>query len=98
VDADVRRWGTVSTAIDRISGSVRRLGKLNSDAMILYLFVLQGASGRPTGETKGGKPYLRITESHKGAGDKFERNSINVFPEDADEFAQAVSEMASKLE
>jgi hypothetical protein len=49
-------------------------------------------------ETKGGKPYLRITESRKGEGDKFERNSVNVFPEDADEFAQAVSEMASKLE
>ena len=50
------------------------------------------------GTTKGGKPYLRITESRKGEGDKFERNSINVFPEDAGEFAQAVSEMASKLE
>jgi hypothetical protein len=49
-------------------------------------------------KTRDDKPYLRITESRKGAGDKFERNSINVFPEDADEFAQAVSEMASKLE
>ncbi|MBM3302932.1 MAG: DUF3276 family protein, partial [Deltaproteobacteria bacterium] len=29
-------------------------------------------------ETKEGKPYLRITESRKGDGDKFERNSINV--------------------
>ncbi len=48
-------------------------------------------------KTRGGKPYLRITESRKGKGDKFERNSINVFPEDADEFAQAVSEMASGL-
>ena len=48
-------------------------------------------------ETKEGKPYLRITESRKGEGDKFERNSVNVFPEDAGEFAQAVSEMASKL-
>ena len=48
-------------------------------------------------ETKEGKPYLRITESRKGKGDKFERNSVNVFPEDAGEFAQAVSEMASKL-
>jgi hypothetical protein len=49
-------------------------------------------------KTRDDKPYLRITESRKGAGDKFERNSINVFLEDADEFAQAVSEMASKLE
>ena len=48
-------------------------------------------------ETREGKPYLRITESRKGEGDKFERNRVNVFPEDAEEFAQAVSEMASKL-
>ena len=48
-------------------------------------------------KTKEGKTYLRITESHKGEGDKFERTSVNVFPEDAGEFAQAVSEMASKL-
>ena len=48
-------------------------------------------------KTREGKPYLRITESRKGEGDKFERNSINVFPEDADEFTQAVTEMASKL-
>ncbi len=49
------------------------------------------------GKTKEGKPYLRITESRKGKGDKFERNSVNVFPEDADEFARTVSEMASNL-
>ena len=48
-------------------------------------------------KTSEGKSYLRITESRKGQGDKFERNSINVFPEDADEFAQAVSKMASKI-
>jgi len=48
-------------------------------------------------KTKEDKTYLRITESRKGEGEKFERNSINVFPEDADEFAQAVSEMASRL-
>ena len=47
-------------------------------------------------KTRGNKPYLRITESRK-EGDKFERNSINVFPEDATEFAKAVSEMISKL-
>ena len=49
-------------------------------------------------KTKEGKSYLRITESRKGKGDKFERNSINVFPEDADEFAQAVSQMTSGLD
>ena len=48
-------------------------------------------------KTTKGKPYLRITESRKGEGDKWERNSINVFPEDADEFAQTVSEMSAKL-
>jgi hypothetical protein len=48
-------------------------------------------------KTRDGQPYLRITESRKGGGDKFERNSINVFPEDAGEFAQAVSEMTAKL-
>jgi hypothetical protein len=47
--------------------------------------------------TRGGKHYLKITESRKGGEDKWERNSINVFPEDADEFAQAVAEMVSKL-
>ena len=49
-------------------------------------------------KTKEEKPYLRITESRKGEGDKWKRNGINVFPEDAAEFAQAVAEMASKLE
>ena len=48
-------------------------------------------------KTKEGKPYLRITESRKSGEDKWKRNYINVFPEDADEFAQAVSEMAAKL-
>ena len=48
-------------------------------------------------KTREGKPYLRITESRKGEGDKFERRSVNVFPEDAEEFAKAVSEMALKL-
>ena len=49
-------------------------------------------------KTREGKSYLRITESRKGEGDRFERNSINVFPEDAKEFAQAVSEMTAELE
>ena len=48
-------------------------------------------------KTKDDKLYLRITESRKGDADKWERNNINVFPEDADEFAQAVSEMTAKL-
>ena len=48
-------------------------------------------------KTSEGKSYLRITESRKGQGDKFERNSINVFPEDAEPFVKAVSEMAGEL-
>ena len=48
-------------------------------------------------ETKDGRHYLRITESRKGKDEKFERNSINVFPEDAGEFAQAVADLASAL-
>ena len=47
------------------------------------------------GKTKDGKPYLRITES-RGKGK--ERSSINVFPEHAAEFAQAVATMAGRLE
>lgn len=48
-------------------------------------------------KTREGKTYLRITESRKGEGDKFERNSLNVFPEDAKEFGKAVSKMAAKI-
>lgn len=48
-------------------------------------------------KTREGKSYLKITESRKGKGDAFERNSVNVFPEDAESFAQAVSEMIGKL-
>ena len=48
-------------------------------------------------KTREGKAYLRITESRKGKGDKFERNSIHVFPEDAVSFARFVSAMTRKL-
>ena len=48
-------------------------------------------------KTREGKAYLKITESRKGKGDTFERNSIHVFPEDAETFARAVSEMIGKL-
>ena len=42
-------------------------------------------------------PYLRITESRKGEGEEFERSSIYVFPEDAQEFSNAIQEMTSRL-
>ena len=48
-------------------------------------------------KTREDKAYLKITESRKGKGDAFERNSIHVFPEDAETFARAVSEMIGKL-
>jgi len=49
-------------------------------------------------KTKDGKPYLRITESRfKGEGSGRERNSIAIFPEEADEFAAAINEMVAKL-
>lgn len=47
--------------------------------------------------TREGKRYLRITESRKERGDKWERNTINVFPEDAAEFAISVTTMADRL-
>ena len=49
-------------------------------------------------KTKEDKPYLVITESRfKGEGKKRVRVSISIFPEQAEEFAGAVSEMTAKL-
>ena len=49
-------------------------------------------------ETKDEKPYLMITESRfKGEGEDRERISIAVFPENAQEFSEAVSEMTAQL-
>ena len=50
-------------------------------------------------ETKdGSKSYLLITESRfKGEGEDRERQTIMVFPENVEEFVDAVSVMASKL-
>ncbi len=49
-------------------------------------------------EAKNGKRFLKITESRfKGEGSERERASIIVFPEEANAFAEAVSEMAEKL-
>lgn len=50
-------------------------------------------------ETKDSKPFIVITESRfKGEGKKRERVSMTVFPEQAEEFGQAVSSMMAKLE
>ena len=49
-------------------------------------------------KTEEAKPYLIITESRKGKkeGD-WEKNRLYVFPEDAKQFADTVSEMTAKL-
>jgi hypothetical protein len=50
-------------------------------------------------ETKDDKPYLMVTESRfKGEGEERERNTIIIFQENAQEFAEAVSQMTKKLE
>lgn len=49
-------------------------------------------------ETKEGSPYLAITESRfKGEDEERERNTIIVFPEQAEEFTAIVVAMAQKL-
>ena len=49
-------------------------------------------------ETKGGKPYLVITESRfKGEGSERQRSSIVVFTEQISEFTSALKEMVSVL-
>ena len=50
-------------------------------------------------KTREEKPFLLITESRfKGEGEERERNTIIVFPENANEFADAVSQMISEIE
>lgn len=45
-----------------------------------------------------GKRYLKITESRfKGSDQERQRSSIIVFPEDAKELSDAISEMVKKL-
>jgi len=49
-------------------------------------------------ETKAGKPYLLITESRfKGEGEDRERKSIVVFQESVPDFANMVTEVASRI-
>jgi hypothetical protein len=48
--------------------------------------------------TAAGKKYLRITQSRKAKGeDSFERVSIFVFPEEAEEFGQKVNKILAEL-
>jgi len=49
-------------------------------------------------ETKAGKPYLLITESRfKGEGEDRERKSIVIFQESVPDFANMVTEVASRI-
>ena len=49
-------------------------------------------------ETKGGKPYLVITESRfKGEGSERQRSRVVVFPEQIKEFTSALQELVSEL-
>lgn len=97
----LRRLSEYKHPLDIRRGIVIRKGvmkRMNKDRLSKQV----KASGRTyfldVEQTKEGKPYLRITESRKGDGEQWERASINVFPEDADLFAEAVSEMVSKLD
>ena len=48
--------------------------------------------------TKGGKPFLVITESRfKGEGSERQRSSIVVFPEQIMEFSSSLQEIATTL-
>ena len=48
--------------------------------------------------TKEGKAYLSITESRlKGEAGERERNTILIFPEEAQKFADTVAEMVGKI-
>ena len=49
-------------------------------------------------ETQTGKKFLVMTESRwKGDGQEHQRSSIILFPDQAQEFGDAVAEMAAKL-
>jgi hypothetical protein len=49
-------------------------------------------------KTRDDKPFLVITESKfKGEGEERERNTIMIFPENAEEFSDAVSKMTAKI-
>jgi len=49
-------------------------------------------------KTKDKRPYLTITESNfKGEGEDRERKTLVIFPESAQKFAEAISQMVSKL-
>ena len=75
----------VSSMVDKEDSKTVRAGA------ITYFFDLK--------ETKDNKPFLVITESRfKGEGEDHERKSILVFQDNIQEFSQALSEIAAKME
>ncbi len=50
-------------------------------------------------ETKTGKPYLAITESHfQGEGVQRQRKTISVFPEHISTFIEALNTIAGRIQ
>ena len=84
----VRRARVIRKGVEKSMNAERESRQIKGSGRTYFLDIEK---------TKEGKNYLRITESRKGEGDKWERSSVNVFPEDINEFASAVSEMASEL-
>ena len=72
----------------------RQLRELIHESLVDYLRKYGKHSALNVGQVA---RHLRYPTDLPGAEDKWERSSINVFPEDAEEFTQAVAEMASKL-
>jgi hypothetical protein len=85
---DVRKGRAIRKEVEASMSEERESRQIKGAGRTYFLDV------EKTGQ---GKPYLRITESKKGEGDKFERNSILVFPEDAAGFGDAVAMMLDRL-
>jgi hypothetical protein len=98
----LRKLGEYKHPLDVRRGNVRRarkeVGSMKEDRESRQVKAGSRTYFVDVETTREGKRYLRITESRfKGEGSERERQSIVVFPEEAEEFAQAVSEMAAKL-
>ncbi len=84
---EVRKIGK---GVRNMSGKERESRKIEIRSKTYYFDLLTA---------KNGNQYLKITESRsKGEGKEEERSSIIIFEESAKEFADAVSDMVSKLE
>jgi hypothetical protein len=88
---DVRKASQVRKEVKRMAKDRRRGESIMiKDGSRTYFIDIEKMSD--------GKPYLKITESrYKGEKEERERKDIIVFPEKAEEFAQAVSKLVAKL-